>query len=67
MAFLAPFMNILSEINPEEITAFIKPSKYISVLDMFNHIVDQVKIGTAFTLDSKEKFIQYFFPEKENS
>jgi len=65
ITILAPFMNILSEINPEEIIAFLKPSKYISVLDMFNHIVDQVKIGNTFTLDSKEKFIQYFFPEKE--
>lgn len=65
VAIVASFLRILSEIDPKQILTCLRPSKYISVLDMFKHIINQPKAGVFPTLDSKDKFMQYFFPEKE--
>jgi len=65
VAIIACFLRTLSEIDPKKILTCLKPSKYISVLDMFKHIINQPKTGVLPTLDSKDKFMQYFFPEKE--
>ena len=65
VSITASFLRILSEIDPKKIIACLKPSKYISVLDMLKHIINQPKAGVFPVLDSRDKFMLYFFPEKE--
>lgn len=60
-----PFLRYLSEIGPNEINISLKSSKYFSVIEMFKHVVKQAKEGDAHIFDSKNDFMQYFFPEKE--
>jgi len=61
----APFLKYLAEVSPNEINLSLKASKYFSVIEMFKQIVKHAKEGDAPIFDSKNAFMQYFFPEKE--
>jgi hypothetical protein len=62
---IGPFLRYLSEINPNEINLYLKASKYFSVIEMFKHMVKHVNEGDAPIFNSKNTFMQYFFPQKE--
>lgn len=65
VANIAPFLKYLSGISPAEITLSLKTSKFFSVVDLFKHLMKQVKDGDAPSIDSTGAFMQFFFPGKE--
>ncbi|MHA1377254.1 MAG: hypothetical protein ACTSRG_02620 [Candidatus Helarchaeota archaeon] len=67
MGILNPFLKNLSEIDQDEITELLKKYKeYRSVAEMVKHIIEETKCGNIHILDSKDKILKYFFPEKIN-
>ncbi|MHA1300385.1 MAG: hypothetical protein ACTSO9_13280 [Candidatus Helarchaeota archaeon] len=65
MYILSIFLKTLCSINSGEIRELLKKHKdYRSVADMVRHIIQETKNGIDHVLDSREKIIEYFFPEK---